>query len=80
MCSSDLYDLIYYISNKFNVGVVMHGVRILRKKKFDCKKLVMWEFLDRLCNDFGGWEWDFTDGFLVFRDPQSPRRRANSEE
>lgn len=69
-----------HLNERYSVRLIAHESMETRKKSYSCPPMKLAELLDQVCLDFGGWEWEAApeSDFLIFRAPNSPRRRPPS--
>lgn len=74
-----LSSLLKNISAKYGVNFITNKDSEKRTASFSCENLPLWEAMDRISQEFGGWEWELAPGdFIVMRSSRSPRRRSVS--
>lgn len=66
-----------HLSEHSGVRLIAHESMEPRKRGYSCPPMKLAALLDQVCLDFGGWEWEAApeSDFLIFRAPNSPRRR-----
>lgn len=66
-----------YLHGRYDLKLLAHEPEPRALRGYALPRQRLADFLDQLCQDFGGWEWELGSGnFLVFRAPNSPRIRV----
>ncbi|WP_395141404.1 hypothetical protein [Armatimonas sp.] len=72
----DIKRIMILVSDKYGLKIIMNETNTYDKKEFSSNHVVLWKFLDNVCQDFGGWEWEISSSeVIILREKENPRKR-----